>query len=246
MTAIESVDAFIDSLRDLLESKDNPDDWYVLSGEQVGRYSVNAADVPDEIPDDPSEHPPEMQPPHENVDGWYQIGTSGWSEQAFDDTDFVGEVSFTGEFETIDRRINNLLLPTDNTTRQSDSTGRLRPVGAPRFDSAAASLRALGLWKDRGRSHLRPCKTINQTGVNLPTQPAVALPQRAITVQAELTKVSMPAGWPWQVPPPRMVIAMLPTRARDITLATEVHRSRTVRLPAGGQCFTKWRRPSDD
>jgi hypothetical protein len=109
MTTISTISDFLDELDELLETKDNPDEWYVVSGKQTGEYSIHTDEAPEEFDD--SHLPPEEQDANENVDGFYQIGTQGWSAQAFDDdVEFVSEVGFSRTHDVIDRRINGLLL----------------------------------------------------------------------------------------------------------------------------------------
>lgn len=52
MTTISTIDGFIDELHRLLETKDNPDEWYVLSGRTVGEYSIHTSEKPEEIPEE--------------------------------------------------------------------------------------------------------------------------------------------------------------------------------------------------
>jgi len=109
MTTVSTFSDFLDELDELLDSKENADEWYVVSGKQVGEYSVHTDEAPEEFDD--SHLPPEDQDANENVDGFYQIGQQGWSAVAFeDDVDFVGEVGFSRTHDVIDRRLNGLLL----------------------------------------------------------------------------------------------------------------------------------------
>jgi hypothetical protein len=111
MTSIKKPENFIDELRNLLETKKNPDEWYFLAGQQVGEYSIHTAEEPDEMSEDQSDIPPEMRDATESVDSFYQIGTTGWGQQAFDDdVEFVREAGFSETFDKIDRRVNGLLL----------------------------------------------------------------------------------------------------------------------------------------
>jgi hypothetical protein len=111
MTTISGFNEFVEELERLRETKENPDEWYFVSGQQVGEHSINAADVPDDYAEHMEELPPEEQDANENVDGFYQIGTQGWSADAFaDDVEFVSEVGFSRTHDTIDRRVNGLLL----------------------------------------------------------------------------------------------------------------------------------------
>lgn len=111
MTTISTFEDFIEEFEQLKASKDNPDEWYIVSGRQVGEYSIHTAAQPEAVPDDQTELPPEERDATENVDGFYQIGTQGWSEEAFiDDAPFVAEAGFSTTYDVIDRRINGLLL----------------------------------------------------------------------------------------------------------------------------------------
>lgn len=119
MTTVSTFSGFLEELNRLMESKENPDEWYVVSGKQVGEYSIHTAEKPDEIPEDQSELPPEARDATENVGGFYQIGSSGWSEKAFDDeVRFVSEAGFSRSHDEIDRRINNLLLVHESALSQ--------------------------------------------------------------------------------------------------------------------------------
>jgi len=107
-TVIRQLGDFADELAALIDEKDDPAEWYVLKGENVGAYSVLAADAPEEIPDE--ELAPEDEPADPNIDGVVQIGHVGWAASAFeDDSRFVSECSGFGE-GTVDRRLMNLLL----------------------------------------------------------------------------------------------------------------------------------------
>lgn len=111
MTTISSVDEFFEETRRLLDTKENPEEWYFLSGQQVGEYSIKDSELPEEVPDDPDDHPPEAEMASQNVDGAYQIGSTGWSEDAFDDdVEFVADAGFSQSYGKIDRRVNGLLL----------------------------------------------------------------------------------------------------------------------------------------
>lgn len=111
MTSIRTINDFIDELHDLKQTKDNPDEWYVLSGRHVGEYSIQDADKPAEYDEAEADLPPENRDATENVDGFYQIGTVGWSAEAFaDGVNFVGITGFSDSFDRIDRRVNGLLL----------------------------------------------------------------------------------------------------------------------------------------
>lgn len=111
MTSVSKFRAFLDELDQLMKTKENPDEWYVVSGKEVGEYSIHAAEQPGEVPDDQSDLPPEAQDATKSVDGFFQIGTMGWSAKVFDDdVGFVTETGFSETFDVIDRRMNGLLL----------------------------------------------------------------------------------------------------------------------------------------
>jgi hypothetical protein len=109
MTTIHTPDAFIQQLEELLETKEDPDEWYILSGQQVGEYSVHSDH---ETPDGHDELPDDMQDATENVEGFVQIGSAGWASKAFEDegSEFVSAFSFDDANSRLDTRINNLLL----------------------------------------------------------------------------------------------------------------------------------------
>lgn len=111
MTTISTFDGFIEELHELKAGKENPEEWYFVRGNHVCEYSVNDAERPEDVPEDQSEVPEEMQPATENVDGQYQIGTLGWAASAFEDgINFVGEAGVSDSHDVIDRRVNGLLL----------------------------------------------------------------------------------------------------------------------------------------
>jgi hypothetical protein len=66
MTNVKSLSEFAEEFEHLIETKENPDEWYVLIGKMVGEYSVQT----DEMPDDYEEHqqalPPEERDATEN------------------------------------------------------------------------------------------------------------------------------------------------------------------------------------
>lgn len=110
MTGVLPFAEWLDELQQLIETKDNPEEWYILQGKHVGEYSVHAAETPEELQGD-TEPPEGFGDATENVDGFYQIGTMGWAEAAIDDDiGFVGEVGFSESAEPIDRRLNGILL----------------------------------------------------------------------------------------------------------------------------------------
>ena len=72
-----------------LDSKDNPDEWYVLLGSHVGKYSVWSDSVPEEVIETQDTLPEDERPAQPYVDGTIQIGTSGWNAEAFEDDNEV-------------------------------------------------------------------------------------------------------------------------------------------------------------
>jgi len=111
MTTISTIADFRDELDDLLETKDDPEKWYVVTGRHVGEYSIQTADRPDDYEEWHDELPPEERDATENIDGFYQIGALGWSDKAFvEDVAFVAETGFSKTHDVIDRRMVGLLL----------------------------------------------------------------------------------------------------------------------------------------
>lgn len=110
MTNIKSLSEFTEEFEHLIETKENPDEWYVLIGKMVGEYSVQSDDLPENYEEHQQELPPEDRDATENVDGFLQIGMQGWSADAFaDDCNFVGEYAGYGE-DKLDTRLMNILL----------------------------------------------------------------------------------------------------------------------------------------
>lgn len=111
MTGILPFAEWLEELEELIAQKENPDEWYILMGEHVGEYSINDADKPEELAADETVPQEYQRDANGNVDGFYQIGTFGWSDKAFDsDVEFVAETGFSETHEPIDRRLNGLLL----------------------------------------------------------------------------------------------------------------------------------------
>jgi hypothetical protein len=111
MTTVSTIADFRDELDELLETKDDPERWYVVAGRHVGEYSIQTADKPDDYDEWHDELPPEERDATENVDGYYQIGTLGWSDDAFvEDLSFVAETGFSESHDVVDRRMVGLLL----------------------------------------------------------------------------------------------------------------------------------------
>jgi hypothetical protein len=111
MTTVSTISDFRDVLDSLLETKDDPEKWYVVAGRHVGEYSIQTADKPDDYDEWHDELPAGERDATENVDGYYQIGTLGWSGEAFaEDLSFVAEAGFSESHDVIDRRMVGLLL----------------------------------------------------------------------------------------------------------------------------------------
>lgn len=101
-----------EQLQDYLESKENPDEWYVLGGRMATEYSVWAdAEMSPDYEEYQEELPPEERDAQPNVEGTVQIGTAGWHADAFDFEDesngFVSEVQWG---DKIERNLMNMLL----------------------------------------------------------------------------------------------------------------------------------------
>lgn len=87
MTNIKPLPKFIDELSNgYVESKENPDEWYVLIGKMVGEYSVHSDDTPDDYDEMQQELPEEDRDAQPHVDGHFQIGAQGWTADAFEAT----------------------------------------------------------------------------------------------------------------------------------------------------------------
>lgn len=110
MTNIQNLTTFGEQFDNLVESKENPEEWYVLIGNMVGEYSVKCDDIPGDHEEHQQQLPPEDRDATEDIDGFMQIGNQGWSSDAFaEDCNFVGEYSGYGE-DKIDTRLMNMLL----------------------------------------------------------------------------------------------------------------------------------------
>lgn len=113
MTQIKPLTRFIESdLADFVATKENPEEWYVLIGSMVTEYSVWAdEDLPEDYEAVQNEMPPEDRDANPNAEGYFQIGTAGWTSDAFDfgddDSGFVSEVQWG---DKVDRRLLNILL----------------------------------------------------------------------------------------------------------------------------------------
>jgi hypothetical protein len=132
MTAIYSFKETIEQLTEYLESKENPDEWYVLRGNMVGEYSIWADEELSEDYDEfQNELPPEDQDANPNVDGWMQIGSAGWVSKAFDfpedSSGFVSEVQWG---DNIERNAMNMLVVHESVL--SDEAIDVAVNGAPR------------------------------------------------------------------------------------------------------------------
>jgi len=110
MTSIRPLTQFAEEeIGEFVETKDDPEKWYVLVGNFCGTYSAHTAEKPEEYDDFEDDLAPEDCDANENVDGFYQLGASGWTEDAFaDDCNFVGE--FAGDSEKLDTRLMHMLV----------------------------------------------------------------------------------------------------------------------------------------
>jgi hypothetical protein len=110
VTIIHSFDQFVDEIREYRESKDTPEEWYVLRGEMVTEYAVYNDYGPREGDDEIQQAmPPEDRDGSPPVEGYFQIGAAGWlaSSFDFDDDSFITELHFGDEIE---RNLLNLLV----------------------------------------------------------------------------------------------------------------------------------------
>lgn len=113
MTNLKPLPEFAqEELPAFLEYKENPEEWYVLIGSQVTEYSVWAdEDLPDDYDETHEELPSEDQDANPNVEGYMQIGSSGWLSDCFDfgesSDGFVSEAAWG---EKVDRRLMNILV----------------------------------------------------------------------------------------------------------------------------------------
>ena len=109
MTLIHSFDQFVDQIQEYRESKDTPEEWYVLRGEMVTEYSVYNDHGPPEDDDEIRQAmPPEDRDGSPPVEGYFQIGAAGWLARSFefDDDSFVSELWG----DKIERNLLNLLV----------------------------------------------------------------------------------------------------------------------------------------
>lgn len=109
MVNIKPLSRFVEEdLPLFVEDKENPDEWYVLIGSFCGEYSVHSDVGPDNSEED---LPPEMQDAQPNIDGMFQMGTSGWTADAFEDTtDLVTDYAGHGPSEKLDTRLLHILV----------------------------------------------------------------------------------------------------------------------------------------
>lgn len=108
-TNVRSLVGLQDDLNALIEEKENPEEWCALVGSFAGEYSVHAAEMPEELTDANDDLPPEAHDATENVDGFFQIGSSGCAADAFaDNCGFVGE--YGGNSEELDTSFLHTLI----------------------------------------------------------------------------------------------------------------------------------------
>ena len=110
MTSIRKLTEFPDEIAGFVESKESPEEWYVLIGQMCGEYSVQTADKPDDYDEQQEQLPNDMRDATDNVEGFMQIGAQGWSAQAFSDgCNFVGEYAGHGD-DNLDPRLMGILV----------------------------------------------------------------------------------------------------------------------------------------
>lgn len=108
MTSIRPLPEFGEEIKRYIETKDHPDKWYLLVGDFAGEYSVHTDESL--VLDEEIDVPPDMQAPTPSVEGFYQIGTSGWPADGFtDDCGFVNEFS-GGDDSKLDARLLHMLV----------------------------------------------------------------------------------------------------------------------------------------
>lgn len=117
MTSVRPLSEFDDEISEFVDSKDDPEEWYVLVGDLVGNYSVHTAEKPDDYEEHENELPPEDRDANEAVDGFYQIGSSGWVDDAFENNcGFVGEYAGGSKLDT--RLLNILVVHEDMVSEE--------------------------------------------------------------------------------------------------------------------------------
>lgn len=112
MTNIKPLERFVDQeLPAFAADKEHPEEWYVLIGQMVTEYSVSQPDIPAEYAEYQEEAPPEERDANPSIEGYYQIGCAGWTEDAFafgeEDDGFVSEVNWG---DKVDRRLLNIIV----------------------------------------------------------------------------------------------------------------------------------------
>lgn len=109
MTNVRKLSEFSAEIRNLVESKENPDEWYVLVGDLCGTYDV--------YDDSVEEHSGGAT---EFVSGFMQAGTSAWASKAFkDDSNFVSEWNGYGDGKLDTCLMNILLVHEDMLTQEA-------------------------------------------------------------------------------------------------------------------------------
>lgn len=122
MTNVRKLTEFPEEVEALAESKENPEEWYVLIGSMCGEYSVHTDETPEDYAESQEELPPEMQDENEHVDGFMQVGQQGWTADAFEeDCSFVKEYGFGDKIDT--RLMNIILVHEDMLTEESIAAG---------------------------------------------------------------------------------------------------------------------------
>jgi hypothetical protein len=121
MTGVLRLEDWVDEVStEFMATKENPEEWYVVTGSMCGEYSVHDAEQPPEIAEHQDELPPQERPADENVDGFYQIGKQGWSGDVFaDDVDFVGTYAGRSNDEMDTRLLNILVVHEDMLSEEA-------------------------------------------------------------------------------------------------------------------------------
>lgn len=111
MTTIHSFGQFVDEIQEYRDSKDNPEEWYVLRGNMVTDYSVWAdEELPEDYDEMQQEMPPEDRDANPPVEGVFQIGAAGWLVNCFEFGEGRGFVSELQWGDDIERNLLNLLV----------------------------------------------------------------------------------------------------------------------------------------
>jgi len=112
MTNIKPLPKFIGEIANgYVESKKNPDEWYVLIGRMVGEYSVHSDNTPDDYDEIQEGLPVEDRDAQPHVDGHFQIGAQGWTADAFEDTtDLVSDFAGSRGAGKLDTALMNIIV----------------------------------------------------------------------------------------------------------------------------------------